>query len=497
MPTPSVRIRMYRQGLGDCFLLSFPCREGASASEYHLLIDCGVFLGGDPARVIAAANDIYTLTGGHLDLVVGTHEHWDHLSGFNQAREVFDRFQIDNVWLAWTEDPNNVTAQGLRQERGARLAGLRAAVAQMTDRAAATSTQEDDAEVEGIRQVLAFFGEDPGIAAGLGAAGQASGQTGRRTTADAMRYLASRHDAAVHYCYPNRDAPHSLDGVDGVRVYVFGPPEELKLLKMSDPTQTGHETYGMTASGVETSFLAAVGMSGQASPYHQVKELCFPFDRYYQIPLDEARHPQSDPFFRQHYGFKKDPANDWRRIDNDWLNVTSSLALSLDSDTNNTSLVLAFELGEPGQGKALLFAADAQVGNWLSWQGLSWQVGAANGQAQTVTAADLLKRTAFYKVGHHGSHNATLQAAGLERMTRDDLIAMIPVDQQMTAKKGWSMPFPALYQALQQKTHGRILRIDHGLSERQDSSLTDAEWQAFTSAVSQTDLYIEFSLPLS
>ena len=37
----TVRVRMYRQGLGDCFLLSFP-RPGG---ESHVLIDCGVLDG--------------------------------------------------------------------------------------------------------------------------------------------------------------------------------------------------------------------------------------------------------------------------------------------------------------------------------------------------------------------------------------------------------------------------------------------------------------------
>lgn len=47
------------------------------------------------------------------------------------------------------------------------------------------------------------------------------------------------------------------------------------------------------------------------------------------------------------------------------------MALMLDSATNNTSLVLGIEL-DPGE--VLIFAADAQVGNWLSWQDLSSQV---------------------------------------------------------------------------------------------------------------------------
>ena len=48
-----------------------------------------------------------------------------------------------------------------------------------------------------------------------------------------------------------------------------------------------------------------------------------------------------------------DPKQAWRRIDHDWLNAFNQLALDLDNDTNNTSLVLAFEFAEDAGGPAL------------------------------------------------------------------------------------------------------------------------------------------------
>ena len=69
-------------------------------------------------------------------------------------------------------------------------------------------------------------------------------------------------------------------------------------------------------------------------------------------------------------------------------------------------------------GKVLLFPADAQEGNWLSWHDDEDEVEVTGGAgAGTVTAADLLARTVFYKVGHHSSHNATAKGKGLERWT--------------------------------------------------------------------------------
>src|SRR6185503_466635 len=96
----------------------------------------------------------------------------------------------------------------------------------------------------------------------------------------------------------------------------------------------------------------------------------------------------------------------WRRVDEDWLHVAPDLALQLDNVTNNTSLAIAIE--RIADGKVLLFPADAQQGNWLSWQGdaVKWTV--KDGEKERVVKAkDLLARTVFYKVGHHASHNAT------------------------------------------------------------------------------------------
>jgi len=195
-----------------------------------------------------------------------------------------------------------------------------------------------------------------------------------------------------------------------------------------------------------------------------------PFDPIVQIPLEAARQM---PFFQARYwGEDLDAAKEanpseqteplpsngtrldqsWRRIDTDWLAASANLALQLDSATNNTSLVLAIELGD---GKVLLFAADAQVGNWLSWQDLSWTMG-----GETITGPDLLKRTHLYKTGHHGSHNATLREKGLEMMSELE-IALIPVDHEMALKKGWGkMPLAELEQRLNAITKGCVLRID-------------------------------------
>ena len=60
---------MYRQGLGDCFLVSLPRRSGA---PFRILIDCGVILGTPKAGDVMAevVCDVIKETDGFVDLLV-------------------------------------------------------------------------------------------------------------------------------------------------------------------------------------------------------------------------------------------------------------------------------------------------------------------------------------------------------------------------------------------------------------------------------------------
>jgi beta-lactamase superfamily II metal-dependent hydrolase len=483
---------MYRQGLGDCFLLSFP--SASKDRRFFMMIDCGVILGTQDSepKMRAVLEDIAATTGGRVDLLVATHEHWDHVSGFAQAKEAFERLEVAQLWLAWTEDPANKFAQELRAHRRRKVEALRQAVARLRavggermalaggspmDRNAAERTVETAVRIE---DVLGFFG----AAGGLG-------------TGDALE-IARKHARTVRFRRPG-EAPIRLPGVEGVRIYVLGPPEN-ELIKRSDPTKTGREVYEMALglSPADTAFLEAV----QAADGPQDGAPCgpsWPFDHGLRIPEDEAR---GMPFFRDHYYASAGcngngcPGRDgdhgqsaWRRIDGDWLGAASPLALQLDSDTNNTSLALAIELGD--RGRVLLFPGDAQVGNWLSWEALAWDHAGGPGR---VTAADLLRRTVLYKVGHHASHNATLRAKGLELMESPELVAMIPVHHEMAVKKRWNMPFPALLERLREKASGRVLRIDEGLGDRPED-MPPAQWAAFEKRVEVREGWIEYTIP--
>jgi hypothetical protein len=127
-------------------------------------------------------------------------------------------------------------------------------------------------------------------------------------------------------------------------------------------------------------------------------------------------------------------------------------------------MVLAFDV--PGSDKMLLFPGDAQVGNWLSWHRIrDWRLGAGAAPRRPPAASedrtlmeDLLGRVAFYKVGHHGSHNATIRTQGLEAMKHPELVAYLPVSVPVAQDlMGYCpMPFYPVVHALHRRTKGRV-----------------------------------------
>lgn len=468
-PKRGVKIRMYRQGLGDCFLLAFPGKNGKT---FYMLIDCGVILGTPAPEPLMqrVVDNIAAATGRRLDLVVATHEHWDHVSGFLQADKSFEKIRIENLWLAWTENTRDPLAKKLRADRKRKEQALRVALQRTAGTPAANSPWAAEAS-----ELLGFFG--------LGA-------KGRKSTDDAMRAVQQLSQREPRYCLPGED-PIALPELPGIRFYVLGPPKDERAIKRSDPSRAHPEVYEKEGFGLEAAFFAAALGDGLAAAElfddpELVHRLSFPFDEAHQVKPSKAR---KDKVLKAYF----DRAESWRAIDDDWMEMAGQLALQLDSDTNNTSLALAIELTDSG--KVLLFPGDAQVGNWLSWDQYEWTV-----DGKKVNAEDLLRRTVFYKVGHHGSHNATLREKGLERMTHPELVAMIPVSQDMAKKRRWKMPFEPLYRRLEEKTSGRIMQVQIHGDDRPlgahpvPQGLSKTAWQGFRKRVNETKLSFDYTV---
>jgi hypothetical protein len=476
---------MYRTGLGDCFLLSF---AGGPRGVFHMLVDCGVFYQTPNEKQILrnAAADIAAVTEGTIDVVVGTHEHYDHFIGFKHARDIFENLTIGEVWLAWSDKPGDQRAAWLRAiERKLKL-GLQVALKQ------AMASPALKAQATGLRNLLEFEGNP--------LAADYSEQLG-----EVKRWLRDSASPSVRYLEPHGAA---IEVVPGVRVYPLGPPLKEKFFRKMNDSKADPETYDTDFAFSGVPAFLSVGEAPDGGPGNIDRiPLALPFDRRWQIPERAAadwRRPvrpderalgraRGEEFFSRRYGFGKRARDAWRRIDHDWLSEAESLALQLDSLTNNSSLALAIEIG-PAR-RVILMAADAQVGNWLSWHEGTWRAAGSGGVQETVTAADLLGRTVLYKVGHHGSHNATLKRKGLEMMTADELVAMIPVNHDFAKNtKGWDMPFPGLLTELTRRTKGRVIRADTGLPA--PAVVNKDAKHAFFNAVTETALYIDHFIPM-
>jgi hypothetical protein len=431
--TSRLRVRFYCQGIGDCHLLRFTKEDG---SFFWMLIDCGIHksITGGPKKIDAIVDNIASVTT-KLDVLVLTHEHWDHNSAFFTAIKKFKqqyKFEVGEVWMAWTEDPSDPQAKQLDKFKGNALNALQ----QASDRLDKVQRLSPHLSMihDGLQAVMGFFG--------------AKGETVRKARDNAAGLARQKR-----YLEPST-APISLPGLaNTLRIYVLGPPRDAAMLGITDKSS---EMYGLAAGG-GWSIATVLGnaFDAQAGLLAADQDITAPFNPDEGTDLGEARsakHAKSTaPFLRDHYDGR---GQSWRRIDHDWLGVSSDLALQLDDRTNNSSLVLAFEFLDTK--RVVLFVGDAQVGNWLSWQKASWTVG-----DKVVTGPDLLARTVFYKVGHHGSHNATLKQHGLELMNSTDLSAFIPTNAVDAQKVKWgAMPFEAILTDLKKRTNDRVIRAD-------------------------------------
>ncbi|WP_408591286.1 MBL fold metallo-hydrolase [Novosphingobium sp.] len=525
--------RPYQGLLGDCFLIRLV--QGGQAS--HILIDCGMLMGSSLAeqRMQAIARDIVRTTGGSfdqaedhsflpktpgkLDLLVVTHEHWDHISGFSQARGILLNEQclkIGSIWMGWTEKDGDPQVARLRQ-RFTRTSLALNALAQRIDAPAAGAVPLADADQGGTLRSLQGF---------LGAAEHPGKKLQAREIMGALKAVKQ-----PDYLEPGtvRNTPVAGAGAPSLRAFVLGPPRDETLLFKDKPSNgPARETYldsiGLVGQierflAVDEAVTKAAADSKSAEGLDTINDADVPFGRKVSTILSRtlsakvdkrkvgkaADLSEDESWLASHYFALQDipqqasqtPAaaarcaafetmQARRRVDDDWMAAAGPLALKLDSDTNNTSLVLAFDLPD---GTAMLFAADAQVGNWESWHTRTYQ----DERGADHTAEQILNRTRFYKVGHHGSHNATLEKQGLEMMTRPDLVAAIPTDEEFGKQQGggWQMPNPRVNAALTTRTGGRIIRNDRHYAAG-DADIFGKHPASGLNRLTETDLYLEY-----
>jgi beta-lactamase superfamily II metal-dependent hydrolase len=298
-----VRVRMYRIGFGDCFLLSVP--NGSSHS--HILVDCGVHARGDIKTMKDAIADIAKETDRKLAIVIATHAHQDHISGFGAFGAEFEKFDIGEIWMPWLMDDRNKQASKLAKKQFALAQALQSHFA-------ATGVSQE------IENVLVN-------ATGVSTLGASA--TGPNATA--LKLLRNGFGSGTVRYFKAGDEIAKAGGVKGLTATVLAPSTDETFLASMDPPPA--QRYRI--AGGDSAFANAIQ----------------PFSDYWS---DQTQFPS---------GFAPLIPADAKKLADAVAAPLDAFAFALDKVLNNTSLVVLFRIGE----EALLFPGDAQWGNWKSW----------------------------------------------------------------------------------------------------------------------------------
>ncbi len=366
---------MYRTGFGDCFLVSF----GPAASARHLLIDFGAHQHGEIGTMKGIMDDLEAATGKHLDLIVATHAHRDHISGFGQFAERFAQFRIGEVWLPWTDNPEDQFAMAVQQRHLALYAAL--------DRH--------------LRVRLKATEQDARYAAALQALSNLQGNE------LAQSELARAFGTGAPVQYRRAGETFARVGqITGLSAEILGPPRDKEFFSRTEPP-------------ADQRFLTAPGDTAEAVRPFPNLEIRVTESDYKEI-VQEGQPCVAPGELDVLHNLAEAPAE--------------RLALALDNYRNNTSLVILFRY----RNKSLLFAGDAQWGNWQAWIG-------------TERARQLLREVDFLKVAHHGSENAT-PVDVVEALKPAGLAVMVPTQ----IKPFPTIPRMPLLAALEKHCVGKV-----------------------------------------
>jgi hypothetical protein len=314
-----------------------------------MLIDFGTTQKPPNARenlIDAIAADIVGVVNGHLAVLVATHRHADHISGFATRKDgkgSGDRIaslKPAMVIQPWTERPDAPTGRA----PGASLSGALTSSLSLMGNVAAAAMKESRFLDKKLRDEIQFIGLD-----GL-------------SNPSAVKNLANmaKKGEAVYARYGTRLSLGRL--LPGVRFKVLGPPTLEQKADIATQAAKNRDEY-----------------------WH--------FHSFWRLRADTTAIATRDSLFPDAavYNASETPAETrWfiRQLRQAKGEQLLRIVRAMDDALNNTSVILLIQAGR----RKFLFPGDAQWENW---------------EYALRKNSSLLRDVDFYKVGHHGSLNAT------------------------------------------------------------------------------------------
>lgn len=388
----SITVRSYQVGFGDCILVIFKYQNNKNK---HILIDFG-----STARpkkenfknennidlMLKVAEHIKETCEGELDAVVATHRHKDHISGFAPSGKKNNKGETRGdiikscspklTILPWTENPDLETDA----EEPFRLSS-KSEFEDNAEKSFASNLQSMSKVANSIFLETDLLSDNRFIQPiSLADKDQLKfmGDNNLSNKKAVLNLIEMAKNGKGCYVHAEYDLQEDFDEVfPGVKVYVLGPPTIKQYPKVKSQRSKDKDEFWIQQA-LNKNFWAVQAATSQTISRDEeekktVRDTLFPDAASYE-------------------GHNIPPHTRWfiRRVRESRGNQLLQLVRILDKALNNTSVILLFEVGD----KKLLFPGDAQIENWEY----------ALGKDEFV---ELLKDTYLYKVGHHGSRNAT------------------------------------------------------------------------------------------
>jgi len=298
------------------------------------------------------AADIKEQCGGKLHAVVATHRHKDHISGFATAKngkasgDIIRSCSPDVVIQPWTEDPKAATD------------ATRATQTSVSTSKSAKGLVASLSNMQTVSGAMLTEAKRMSSSLGLGLQKQlAFIGDDNLSNLSAVQNLMTMGKKNYYVNFGSKSGLETI--LPGVKIHVLGPPTIDQSDKIKKQRSTDANEFWKLQAAAGNHVAAASKLFPHARVYRGSS-----IPQYARWFLPRAQKIRGDQMLE--------------------------LVRILDTAMNNTSVILLFEVG----GKKLLFPGDAQIENW------SFALSKPECQK-------LLADVDLYKVGHHGSLNAT------------------------------------------------------------------------------------------